>query len=176
MRLPRSLGGVARPRFLLQVGAAVALLVIVLVVRPGVSRPPRTVAVPPSVEASEPPGDTGELYLSPSVSAVETQRAVRVAERFIAAWARPDLPAATWWRGVAQYAEPGYARLLRTVEPSNVPAHRVTGPGRTVSVARGTVVADVPTDAGTCRVTVAEPVGTGTWQVSAHELVVGGPG
>jgi hypothetical protein len=171
MRLP----GAPGRRLLLQVAAVAAVVAAVLVIRPGVPRPPRPVPSAPAVAASQTPGDTGKLYVTPSLSAADLGNAVRVAERFTAAWARPELGAQTWWRGVAAYAEPGYAALLRTVEPSNVPAHRVTGAGRSVRVDGGVVVVDVPTDAGTCRVTVTAAAGTGTWRVSTHELSTGGP-
>jgi hypothetical protein len=175
----RVLGGAPRPRFLVQAAAVVAILVVVLVVRPGTHREPAPgqggpTTSPSTVETSAPPADEGGVYVPVPGSAAATDRAVRVAESFATAWARPTLPATTWWRGVAAYAEPGYAALLRTVDPANVPADRVTGAGSTVSTADGLVVVDVPTDAGTCRVTVADTGGTGEWKVSTHSWRPGG--
>jgi hypothetical protein len=175
----RILGGAPRPRFLVQVAAVVAILVVIVVVRPGVHRDPApagTTASPSTVEQSPPPEDEGGVYVPSPAGSTATAEAVRVAAAFTAAWARPDLPAGAWWRGVAAYTEPGYAELLRSVEPANVPADRVTGVAHEVRSGAGLVVVDVPTDAGTCRVTVSDTSGTGEWKVSTHSWRPGGPG
>jgi hypothetical protein len=175
----RILGGAPRPRFLLQVAAVAAILVVIAIVRPGAHRdaaPGASTASPSTVEQSPHPSDEGGVYVPAPVGSPGVAAAKKVATAFATAWARPDLPAATWWRAVAAYAEPGYAELLRSVEPANVPASRVTGTARTVRAAAGLVVVDVPTDAGTCRVTVADTAGTGEWRVSTHSWRPGGPG
>ena len=175
----RILGGAPRPRFLIQVAAVAAILVVIVLVRPGVHRDPAPRAVgasPSTVEASPHPEDEGGVYVPAPVGSAAAAAASRVATDYATAWARPGLPAQTWWRGVAAYAEPGYAELLRSVEPANVPAGRVTGAGHVVRAAAGLVVVDVPTDAGTCRVTVADTSGTGEWKVSTHSWRPGGRG
>jgi hypothetical protein len=176
-------GGAPRPRFLIQVAAVAAILVVIAMVRPGTHHdvaPGASTGSPSTgasstVEASPHPSDEGGVYEPSPVGSTGVAAARRVAAAFATAWARPDLPAATWWRGVAAYAEPGYAELLRSVEPANVPASRVTGTARTVRAAAGLVVVDVPTDAGTCRVTVADTAGTGEWKVSTHSWRPGSP-
>ncbi|MEV6925534.1 hypothetical protein AB0M46_13690 [Dactylosporangium sp. NPDC051485] len=75
-------------------------------------------------------------------------------QAFVTAWARPDLPASDWHATVAPLAVPAYANKLSTVDPSRVPATRVTGPAVTVSATASAVLLDVPTDAGTVRVSV----------------------
>jgi hypothetical protein len=174
MRVPLLRGG-PPPRLLVTVAAVAAVVVIVLIARPGLprDRPARTVA--PSTVATSAPADEGSVYTPSSVRPVDVAAARRTAVGFATAWARPDLAAGPWWQGVAVYAEPGYARLLRSVDPANVPANRVTGAARVVSEDSGLVVVDVPTDAGTCRVTVADSAGTGTWRVSTHSWIPGGP-
>jgi hypothetical protein len=171
-----------RPRFLLQVVAAAAVLGMILLIRPGL---PGTAPAPgpspfaaPTVDTASPPVDEGGLYVPSSRSAdpaADRRAAGRVATAFTRAWARPDLAPDVWWRGVARYAEPGYGRLLRTVDPANVPASRVAGAAVPVTAEPGLVVVDVPTDAGTCRVTVADEAGNGTWRVSTHSWLPGGP-
>jgi hypothetical protein len=145
-------------------------------VRPGLRRDPApgpATASPSTVSPSYPeepshPADEGGVYVPSPAGSAGTAAATRVATAYATAWARPDLRATSWWRGVARYAEPGYADLLRSVEPANVPASRVTGAARVVRAAAGVVVVDVPTDAGTCRVTVADTSGAGEWKVSTH--------
>lgn len=84
--------------------------------------------------------------------------------RFVHAWARPGLPQKTWYAGVRGLATPAYARMLATVEPVNVPAHLVTGALVARTSTDQELIADVPTDAGTLRVTVV-PSG-GRWLVA----------
>ncbi|RKN50487.1 hypothetical protein D7223_01440 [Micromonospora endolithica] len=72
--------------------------------------------------------------------------------RFVRAWARPELPADRWWAGVRPYSVAAYADLLATVNPANVPATRITGPGRAAAATAERTDVDVPTDAGMLRV------------------------
>jgi hypothetical protein len=170
----RLFGGGARLRFLPHVIAVIAVVAIVLIARPGLQRdrpPAPGGAASSTVDApSQPPGE-GEVYVPSPTSPEDERTAQQVATGFTRAWAHPALGPEEWWRGVRPYAEPGYAQLLRTVEPSNVPATRVVGPARTVTTEPGLVVVDVPTDAGTCRVTVAKTSATTGWQVSTHGWV-----
>lgn len=62
-------------------------------------------------------------------------------------------PAAAQWRAdVRPYAVPGYADLLDTVDPANVPATRITASGRVVTATPERAEVDVGTDAGVLRV------------------------
>jgi hypothetical protein len=177
----RILGGGPPPRFLLHVAAVVAVLIVILVVRPGLGHD-GGVGQPGPVVSTVDTGsqhthehehqDEGGVYV-PTLRASARVDAADVATRFAAAWARPGLAPDVWWHDVARYAEPGYARLLRTVDPANVPATRVIGTARVVTTEAGLVVLDVPTDTGLCRVTVADASGTGEWKVSTHSWIPG---
>jgi hypothetical protein len=177
----RFLGGGPPPRFLLHVAAVVAVLVVILIVRPGLA-PEGGVGKPGPVVSTVDVGgtheheheDEGGVYV-PTVRASAGVEAAEVATGFTTAWARPSLAPELWWRGVSRYAEPGYARLLHTVDPANVPATRVTGTARVVTTEAGLVVLDVPTDTGLCRVTVADASGTGEWKVATHNWIPGSP-
>lgn len=96
-------------------------------------------------------------------------QAAPVAAAFAAAWARPELPAETWWQRVASHCDEGFARALRTVDPARVPATRVTGrPVATQAPKDGAAVYEVATDAGTLTVTLAG-VG-GRWVVTGNDF------
>jgi hypothetical protein len=97
---------------------------------------------------------------------------VVTATRFAAAWAQPVLPAARWWAGVAPWCQPSYAELLRTVDPANIPATRITGPPRPVSQQSGLATYTVATDAGVLTITVAA-LG-GRWLVTNHDFARAG--
>jgi len=87
-----------------------------------------------------------------------------VAERFVTAWARPDLPVEAWQADVIPLATPTFAAQLRSVQPANVPARQVTGnpvEGTTTELAADVTV---PTDAGALLVELA--LMSGTWKVS----------
>lgn len=82
--------------------------------------------------------------------------ALTVATKWTQAWARH--PAGTtpqsWVGGLMPYTTPEYLGVLTTVDPSNVPATKVTGPARAVAVSPSSVRVDVPTDALTLVVLV----------------------
>ena len=171
----RILGGGPPRRLLLSVAAVAAIVGVVFVVRPGLDhRSARPGPVVPTVDirTTDPAGgeDSGGLY-TPTIRPSARALATEVATGFVTAWARPSLPPERWWDGVARYAEPGYARLLRTVDPVTVPATRVTGSARVVTAEPGLLVVDVPADTGTCRVTVADASGTGVWKVTTHSWI-----
>ncbi|SBT40689.1 hypothetical protein GA0070621_1029 [Micromonospora narathiwatensis] len=88
----------------------------------------------------------------PARSTAADPAAVATATRFVARWARSDLPTAQWRADVRLYAVPGYADLLDTVDPANVPATRITAPGRIVTATQERAEVDVGTDAGVLRV------------------------
>ncbi len=147
----------------------VALVMLVMAgCAPGVSREtpapvdsgpgyPAAVAGGGSAASSvEPPGGDDHDHDAPSLPAPAADRAASVAATFAAAWVRSDLSAATWWRGVEASCEESFARSLRTVDPSRVPATRVTGrPVVKHAPQDGKAVFEVPTDAGTLTVWLA---------------------
>ncbi len=105
----------------------------------------------PATELPPPPnGDDGP---GTSTSAPPSPNARSTAEAFARAWARPNLRADAWLAGVQPLAAPGYARLLATVDPANIPARTVTGPTSVISATTAVNVFAVPTDAGILQVT-----------------------
>jgi hypothetical protein len=88
---------------------------------------------------------------------------------FAAAWVRADLPADRWWSAVAPFCDTGFAQRLRTVDPSNLPATKVTGtPVQVSSPAGGPAVFTVATDGGVLVVTVA--AANGRWLVTDNDF------
>lgn len=95
--------------------------------------------------------------------------APKVALAFARAWVRRERPAAQWLAAVRPLCEPGFAKLMATVDPANVPASRVTGVAQVVvAPAVGTAQYRVPTDAGALLVTVTSL--RGRWLVSANDF------
>ncbi|MFI5496592.1 hypothetical protein [Actinoplanes sp. NPDC051859] len=120
---------------------------------------------PAGTPTSSPPVVAG--FATPDATAVTA--ALRTADAYVRAWARPDLDSARWLAGVAPYTAPRYRALLSTVDPRHIPARTVTGPPTTVRTEPTVIVADVPTDAGAVRVS-CEPV-DGRWLVTTVEPV-----
>lgn len=144
---------------------------------PDMSGAERTGAVYPTVVAAdgsagssaEPPGRDDHDHGASAVPPPPPARAVPVVAAFASAWVRSDLPAAAWWQGVAAYCDEGFARSLRTVDPSRVPATRLTGPPVAKQPPRGgRAVFEVPTDAGALTVRLAA-VG-GRWVVTDNDF------
>lgn len=144
---------------------------------PGVPAPERSGPVYPTVGAGdvvsapvgERPGGDDHDDGRPPAAPPPAAQAAPVAAAFAAAWARPDLPAQTWWRGVSSSCDAGFARALRSVDPARVPATRVTGrPVATQAPTGGRAVFEVATDAGTLIVTLAG-VG-GRWVVTDNDF------
>ena len=85
--------------------------------------------------------------------------ALLAALTYIRLWARPTLARNAWYTGVQPMVTQAYAQLLAVTDPAHVPAQAVTGRPRVVSADTAVVVADVPTDGGLIRVTVASTGG-----------------
>lgn len=137
------------------------VLVMAVVVLSGCQRPPTSTsastAAPDAAGSSAAPAtpvapDEQDWAVGGEPAPVSPD-AQRTAERFVRAWARPGLSPAAWLAGVRPYAAPGYAALLDTVDPANVPADAVLGQARVVQSTTQRVDFDVPTNAGTIRVT-----------------------
>lgn len=95
--------------------------------------------------------------------------ALDVATRWTAAWVRPPAgtPAGQWLEGLRATTTPEYLGVLAGVDPSNIPATRVTGPPKVISVAPKSVRVEVPTDAVTLsEVLINSEAG---WRVSSYE-------
>ncbi|PWU52772.1 hypothetical protein DLJ47_17965 [Micromonospora sp. S4605] len=119
--------------------------------------------------AGEQPGRDDHDHEQPSADPPPPAQAAPVAAAFAAAWARPDLPPLAWWQGVAVRCDEGFAQALRTVDPSRVPATRVTGrPVEKQAPKDGAAVYEVATDAGGLTVTLAAV--NGRWLVTGNDF------
>lgn len=137
---------------------------------PPVPEQPVTVASATAAEsAGEQPGHDDHDHVEPPAPPPAAQ-AAPVAARFAAAWARPDLSATAWWQELAPLCDEGFAALLRTADPAQVPATRVTGPPvATQAPADGAAEFEVPTNAGTVTVTLAGV--DGRWVATGVDFV-----
>ncbi|WFE47665.1 hypothetical protein [Verrucosispora sp. WMMD1129] len=119
---------------------------------PSQTPPAATSSSGPAAQASRLPADPDGV--GSTATARPEPATLDAATRFVRAWARPHLPAERWLADLQPLAVAGYADLLATVDPANVPARRVTGAGRVATAIDGRVDVDVPTDAGPLRVAV----------------------
>lgn len=123
------------------------------------------------------PGTTAATALPPVPELTPTalpvsqapREALQVVTSWTAAWVRP--PAGTtsvqWLAGLRPYTTDEYLGVLSGVDPSNVPATRVTGPARAIQVAPRSVQVQIPTDALTLLVTVVST--DAGWRVSGYD-------
>jgi len=121
------------------------------------------------VSPSAEPGGHDDHGHDPAPAAPSSQAAAR-AEAFARTWVRRDLDAERWWAAIAPLCEEGFGERLRTVDPANVPATRVTGRAKQLRAGDedSPAVYDVPTDAGTLRVTLASI--DGRWLVAGNDF------
>lgn len=138
------------------------------------SSPSRSPARPPGSSGAVPGGAAATVLppvpgLGPLPLSQAPPAALEVAARWSAAWLRP--PAGTtaqqWLEGLRATTTEEYFSQLTAVDPANIPATRVTGQPRPVSVAARSVQVEVPTDALTLIVLVVD-TGRG-WQVAGHD-------
>jgi hypothetical protein len=110
-----------------------------------------------------PPGaidyDSGQAIAPaarPTWDAASRLAATDAAGALVAAFARPDLDATTWWARLAPLLSTGAQLDYASVDPGTVPAHAVTG-AATLTGDTSPLVAtvEVPTDAGTYTVVLS---------------------
>jgi hypothetical protein len=143
------------------------LLALGLILPAGCTSTPARSSVPaasPLPAIPHPTGDTDEDGAGAAPSSTPAAAAVLAAEQYVRAWAHPALDQHAWYAALRPLTTPAYGGLLADTDPSNVPAHTVTGPARVVSSTTAIVVADVPTDAGAIRVTAADR--DGRWLIA----------
>ncbi|OJF14467.1 hypothetical protein, partial [Couchioplanes caeruleus] len=125
---------------------------------------PRSVLPPRPAASVEPPGH--DDHAAPTKSA-KASAAPAVAAGFAKAWVRRELPAQQWHAGVARWCEPGFAKLLTTTDPRNLPSTRVTGKPKAVRApANRSAEYTVATDSGTLSVVLTD--WQGTWRVTGN--------
>lgn len=95
--------------------------------------------------------------------------ALQVASSWARAWVRPPdgTSAARWLAGLRPTTTDEYLGVLSGVDPSNIPATKVTGAARAVVVSPRSLQVRVPTDALTLVITVVD-TDTG-WRVSGYD-------
>ena len=121
--------------------------------------PPEPVLLPPVPEL-----EPTTLPVSAAPAA-----ALQVASRWARAWVRPPdgTTAAKWLDGLRSTTTDEYLGVLSAVDPGNIPATKVTGAAKAVSVAPRSLRVQVPTDALTLVITVVD-TDTG-WRVSGYD-------
>ena len=121
--------------------------------------PPEPVLLPPVPEL-----EPTTLPVSAAPAA-----ALQVASRWARAWVRPSegTTAAKWLDGLRSTTTDEYLGVLSGVDPGNIPATKVTGAAKAVSVAPRSLRVQVPTDALTLVITVVD-TDTG-WRVSGYD-------
>ena len=163
------------------VATAVAVLAVVVAATMGIGITNGSVAVPvgaartptvaagpaPSAEAPLPPVPELEPTTLP-VSAAPVA-ALQVASRWARAWVRPPdgTTSARWLDGLRTTTTDEYLGVLSGVDPANIPATKVTGAAKAVTVSPRSLRVEVPTDALTLLITVVD-TDTG-WRVSGYD-------
>ena len=168
-RLPRWRGGTAAVLAVFVLGAVVTARLA----DPGATGPGGVAATPgrvaPAPHSSF--GDDGIVVPSgsPSVAPV-TPGALARATAFVRAWVThpAGAPADRWWQAVSAHADPTLAGQLRSADPAQIPANRVTGAAVGLSATPTSARVAVPTDAG--RVVVLCVVVDGRWVVATVDL------
>lgn len=131
-----------------------------VVVSPGdADQTPVPTALPPVVELQP---TTLPLSAAPAV-------ALQVASRWAKAWVRPPngTSAARWLDGLRPTTTDEYLGVLSAVDPTNIPATRVTGAAKAVLVSPRSLQVQVPTDAITLVITVVDT--DDGWRVSGYD-------
>ena len=95
--------------------------------------------------------------------------ALQVASRWARAWVRPPdgTTAARWLDGLRSTTTDEYLGVLAGVDPANIPATKVTGAAKAVTVAPRSLRVQVPTDTLTLVITVVDT--DSGWRVSGYD-------
>ncbi|TAM67817.1 MAG: hypothetical protein EPN48_12435 [Microbacteriaceae bacterium] len=102
----------------------------------------------------------------PAADSTSQAAAVKLAEKFMTAFARPQLDATSWMNALYPMLTQQGAAAYEGTDPSNVPVHRVSGSGTVVDGATDyALVVTVPTDIGTYAVSVTRKAPTDPWLV-----------
>jgi hypothetical protein len=122
--------------------------------RPGPLDGPAAQAAPVPTQEAAPAPELTRLPPVPELSpatlppADAPAAALAVATRWTQAWARHPAGTTTqsWVDGLRPYTTDEYLSVLATVDPSNVPANKITGKARPLLVSPNSVRVEVPTD------------------------------
>jgi hypothetical protein len=130
-----------------------------------------TPSAPVSLSANsgpQAPGGTVPATIGISWDQASKDRAVDVAQKAMADFARPGLEEKQWANDFARWLTPQATADYSAVGPANIPAGRVTGPAAlSVDEANGYgVMAAVPTNAGTYTVQLLRTGKDAPWKVN----------
>ncbi len=122
---------------------------------------------PPSGLVDEDTGETIKPQTVPEWDEESRRGVVAAAEAAMRAFARPEADYRTWWAQLEPLLTPQAAQDYAYVDPANVPAREVTGPGELAwdtSAYVGRV--EVPTDAGTYTLLLIRQDADSPWLVA----------
>ena len=130
-----------------------------------------TASAPVSLSANsgpQAPGGTAPATLGITWDQASKDKAVEVAEKAMADFARPAVEEKQWANDLARWLTPQATADYSAVDPANIPANRVTGAATlTVDEANGYgVTAAVPTNAGTYTVQLLRTGKDSPWKVN----------
>lgn len=158
-----------------RLGVAVALAVVILgivatarlLAGPDADDPGLTTEAPPPVTTVDPSvGDDGVFGVEPPPSPTApagTPPPATVARKFATAWlAHQGVTAEQWHAGLRPYATEALLEKLAGVDPTEVPADRLTGEPVLVPQAEGLVEVSLPVDSGELRLELVAADG-GRW-------------
>jgi len=112
-------------------------------------------------------GGTVDPKPAPAWDDAQRSKAVAAAEKALTAFARPDLSSTDWWAALSPLLTPQAQLDYQSVDPANIPAHKVTGAGTIVDESSTYVVSiAVPSDAGTYTIILTRRDGASPWLAS----------
>ncbi len=127
-------------------------------------------SAPVSLSASsgpQAPGGTVPPTIGISWDQASKDQAMDIAQKVMADFARPSVDETQWANDLARWLTPQATADYSAVDPSNIPASRVTGPATlTVDESNGYgVIATVPTNAGTYTLQLLRTGKDASWKV-----------
>jgi hypothetical protein len=130
-----------------------------------------TASAPVSLSANsgpQAPGGTIPATTGITWDQASKDKALEVAEKAMADFARPAVEEKQWANDLARWLTPQATADYSAVDPANIPTNRVTGPARlTVDEANGYgVTAAVPTNAGTYTLQLLRTGKDAPWKVN----------
>ncbi|HVV10787.1 hypothetical protein [Amycolatopsis sp.] len=173
------------PRHLVGTGIVVAALIIAIgivvpqVLGPGQGSSPTPAGLPPESSSAQvgaaTPAPTTAMStrltapLAQPTSAAPDPDAVNVAKQWAAAWVNhpAGITNAQWLDGLRPYTTDEFLPQMSTVDPSNIPASRLTGDPQVTTSFTSSVQVVVPTDGPKLSITVSR-TGAG-WRVSEYD-------
>ena len=122
---------------------------------------------PPSGYVDDHTGEKVAPIAVPTWDAESRSSVVAAAEKAMAAFARPALEEDTWWAELEPLLNEQAAQDYSYVDPANIPATAITGPGSLTDESSAYVgYVDVPTDAGIYRLILNRSDAGSPWLVS----------